>query len=298
MMYHNSVFHKEAVEALNINPEGVYVDVTFGGGGHSRLICEKLNSGKLIALDQDKASSRNIIKHKGFKLIHANFRHIKRVLRFENILKIDGLLADLGVSSYQFDNSHRGFSIRSEGLLDMRMNDNAKLTAHEIVNEYSLEKLSDIFFNYGDLRNSKRIARTIINKRREKKINTTQDLVRIVSDLIPINKKNKFLAKLFQSIRIEVNDEICCLKELLSNSLELLNSKGRLVFISYHSLEDRLVKNLFKTGNIEGVLKRDIYGNTLKKIRRINKKVITPSDDEICKNSRSRSAKLRIAEKI
>ncbi len=298
MIYHNPVLVKECIYGLNIDSSGVYVDATFGGGGHAKAIISKLNRGRLFAFDQDKSVNAHILDQPGFKLINANFRHIKNFLRMEGVTKIDGLFADLGVSSHQFDVAERGFSIRLNGELDMRMNKQSNLSAHDVVNDYSEKQLSDLFFKYGDLKNSRRIANKIVIARKESVINTTKELISILSDLIPEKTRNQFLARVFQSIRIEVNDEIKALKEMLVSAVDLLNPNGRLVILSYHSLEDRLVKNLVKKGNFEGIDSKDFFGNPINKLREINSRVIIASKDEIKKNPRARSAKLRIAEKI
>ena len=298
MKYHNSVLLKECIEGLNIKPTGIYVDVTFGGGGHSKLILEKLKGGKVFAFDQDKKTKENVFKNEDFKLINANFRHLKQFLRMEGVKKIDGLLADLGVSSHQFDQAERGFSIRFEGELDMRMNTDSTLTAKEVINNYTEQELSDVLYKYGELRNSRIIAKQIVSSRENIAIITTKDLTDCISHLVPEKKRNQFLARIFQSIRIEVNDEINSLKEMLNNAVDMLDTSGRLVIISYHSLEDRLVKNLFKKGNLEGNLKKDFFGNPQKILNEINSKVIIATEQEINENSRARSAKLRIAEKV
>ena len=298
MEYHNPVLLKECIEGLNIKPKGIYVDVTFGGGGHSRLILEKLNGGKLLAFDQDKRTTQNSLNNNQFKLINANFRYLKNFLRMEGINKIDGLLADLGVSSFQFDQAERGFSIRFEGDLDMRMNTESTLTAKEVINNYTQQELAEILYKYGELRNARIIAKKIVSSREKTKILTTSDLIDCVSFLAPEKNKNKFLARIFQSIRIEVNDEINSLKEMLNSAVDMLDVSARLVVISYHSLEDRLVKNLVKKGNLEGNLKKDFFGNPQLVLSEINSKVIVAEKQEIIKNSRARSAKLRIAEKV
>ena len=298
MSYHNPVLLKECIKGLNIKPNGTYVDVTFGSGGYSSLILTKLKDGRLISFDQDQKALDNSINNNSFKLIHANFRYLRHFLRREKIDKIDGLLADLGVSSHQFDNAERGFSIRLEGDLDMRMNTESSLTAKDIVNNYTESELSNILFEYGDIRNSRHIAKKIVIFRSKREITTTNDLIDALEEITPHKKRNQFLARVFQSIRIEVNDEINSLKEMLSDAIDLLSKKGRIVILSYHSIEDRLVKNLFKKGNIEGVIKKDFFGNINKPLNEINTKVIVPSLQEVINNSRSKSAKLRIAEKI
>lgn len=298
MKYHVPVLLNESINGLSIKPEGTYVDLTFGGGGHSKLILEKLNGGKLFAFDQDIKTKENDLKNKDFKLINANFRHLKRFLRMEGVNKIDGLLADLGVSSHQFDQAERGFSIRLAGKLDMRMNTNSTLTAKEVINNYTEEELADILYKYGELKNSRTIAKQIVLSREKSAIITTKDLTQCISCLVPEKKQNQFLARIFQSIRIEVNDEINSLKEMLNNAVDMLENSGRIVILSYHSLEDRLVKNLFKKGNLEGDLKKDFFGNPQKVLYEVNSKVIIATEQEIVKNSRARSAKLRIAEKV
>tara|TARA_A100001037_G_scaffold233138_1_gene211678 strand:+ start:1076 stop:1969 length:894 start_codon:yes stop_codon:yes gene_type:complete len=297
-MYHEAVLLNESVQGLNIKPNGFYVDVTFGAGGHSKAILALLESGQLFAFDQDADASKNILEHENFKLLRTNFRNIKNFLRIEGVNKIDGLLADLGVSSHQFDVGERGFSTRFDGPLDMRMNLNAEVDAKHIINHYSEEKLADLFFEYGELRASKKIAKTIVIARKKIPIETTKQLIECVKHLFPERKLNQFLAKLFQAIRIEVNDEINALKQMLKASTELLATGGRLSVISYHSLEDRLVKNLIKKGNVEGELQKDFYGNQKKSFKEISKKVIVPSEQEIKQNPRARSARLRIAEKL
>ena len=296
MAYHKPVLLQECIEALNIKKNGIYVDATFGGGGHSKMILKKMNGGKLFAFDQDLDSVKNSLNHKEFKLIHANFRYIENFLKMEGVFKIDGLLADLGVSSYQFDVAARGFSFRFNSDLDMRMNSSNDLTAKYIVNNYSLEDLANVFFKYGELHNSKKIASAIVEFRKNNQINSTKELADIISKLYPKKILIKSLARAFQAIRIEVNDEITSLKEMLTSTQSLLNPKGRIVIISYHSLEDRLVKNLIKRGDFDGIIEKDLFGNVQKKLREINKKVIVPSREEIKINSRARSAKLRIAE--
>ena len=298
MAYHEAVLLSESVQGLNIKPDGIYVDVTFGGGGHSREIIKNLSKGQLFAFDQDTDANNNILEKENFKLLNTNFRNIKNFLRMEGINEIDGLLADLGVSSHQFDISERGFSTRFSGPLDMRMNLNSELDAKHIINNYSQQYLAKIFFEYGELRESRKIAKTIVAARKEKQILTTNQLLDCIQHLTIERKRNQFFSRVFQAIRIEVNDEIAALKEMLNAATDLLKVGGRLSVISYHSLEDRLVKNLVKKGNVEGNLQRDFYGNPLKIFKEISKKVIVPSEQEIKTNPRARSAKLRIAEKI
>ena len=297
MEYHNPVLLHECIKGLNIKPTGIYVDVTFGGGGHSKLILKNLNGGTLYAFDQDKNAHKNALPEDAFKLINANFRHLKNFLRMEGVRKIDGLLADLGVSSHQFDVAERGFSIRFDGELDMRMNTNSSLSAKQVVNEYGQEELANVLFKYGELRNSRAIAREIINARDIETILTTNQLIEVVEKMVPEKKRNQFLARIFQAIRIEVNDEIKALEEMLLDAVDMLNEGGRLVVLSYHSLEDRMVKNLMKKGNIEGDLKKDFFGNPVKDLKEVNRKVIVATEEQIVENTRARSARLRIAEK-
>ena len=298
MAYHEAVLLSKSVQGLNIKPDGIYVDVTFGGGGHSREIIKNISRGQLFAFDQDTDANNNILKKENFKLLNTNFRNIKNFLRVEGINEIDGLLADLGVSSHQFEISERVFSTRFSGPLDMRMNLNSELDAKHIINNYSQQDLANIFFEYGELRESRKIAKTIVVARKEKQILTTNHLLDCIQHLSIERKRNQFFSRVFQAIRIEVNDEIQALKEMLNAATDLLKGGGRLSVISYHSLEDRLVKNLVKKGNIEGNLQKDFYGNPLKNFKEISKKAIVPSEQEIKTNPRARSAKLRIAEKI
>jgi len=297
MEYHNPVLLNECIEGLDIKPTGIYVDVTFGGGGHSKLILKNLDGGKLYAFDQDKNAHENALLGDGFKLINANFRHLKNFLRMEGVRKIDGLLADLGVSSHQFDVAERGFSIRFDGELDMRMNINSPLSAKQVVNEYGQQDLANILFKYGELRNSRAIAREIVNAREIETIVTTNQLIEVVGHMVPEKNRNQFLARIFQAIRIEVNDEMKALEEMLLDAVDMLNEGGRLVVMSYHSLEDRMVKNLMKKGNIEGVLEKDFFGNPIKDLKEVTRKVMVATKEQITENSRARSAKLRIAEK-
>ena len=297
MEYHNPVLLNECIKGLAIKPTGIYVDVTFGGGGHSKLILKNLDGGKLYAFDQDKNAHENALSGDGFKLINANFRHLKNFLRMEGVRKIDGLLADLGVSSHQFDVAERGFSTRFDGELDMRMNTNSPLSAKQVVNEYGQQDLANILFKYAELRNSRAIAREIVNAREIETIVTTNQLIDVVGHMVPEKNRNQFLARIFQAIRIEVNDEMKALKEMLLDAVDMLNEGGRLVVMSYHSLEDRMVKNLMKKGNIEGVLEKDFFGNPIKDLKEVTRKVIVANKEQIMENTRARSAKLRIAEK-
>jgi len=295
MEYHNPVLLKESVDGLNIKPDGVYVDVTFGGGGHSREILSRLNDkGKLFAFDQDEDAKRNVIDDARFTLIPQNFRFIKRYLRFYGIKKVDGILADLGVSSHQFDEAERGFSTRFDANLDMRMNQSGALSAFEVINKYDEEKLTNVLFNYSELRNAKDIARRIVEKRTSEKIKTSFQLKEVLAAFVPKSQEHKVLAQIFQGIRIEVNQEIEALKEFLLQVPELLNEGGRLSVLSYHSLEDRLVKRFIRNGLFEGEPVKDYYGNVTVPLKKVGQMVI-PSFQEIKKNSRARSAKLRIA---
>ena len=297
MEYHNPVLLNECIEGLNIKPTGIYVDVTFGGGGHSKLILKNLKGGKLFAFDQDTNAHKNALSEDGFKLINANFRHLKNFLRMEGVRKIDGLLADLGVSSHQFDVAERGFSIRFDGDLDMRMNTNSSLSAKEVVNEYTQQDLANVLYKYGELRNSRAIARAIVESSKQEAIITTNQLIDIVAHMVPEKKRNQFLARIFQAIRIEVNDEMKALEEMLLDTVDMLNEGGRLVVLSYHSLEDRMVKNLMKRGKLEGELEKDFFGNPIKDLTEITRKVIVASKRQREENTRARSAKLRIAKK-
>ena len=298
MGYHEAVLLNESIAGLSIQPNGIYVDVTFGGGGHSKSILQKLENGKLFAFDQDTDAQQNSIDDERLVLITQNFRFIKNFLRLEGICEVDGILADLGVSSHQFDTAERGFSIRKDGDLDMRMNRNQELSAKIIVNDYNTNELSQIFRSFGELDNAYVLAKSIVNYRKEKVISTTDDLKDAVKEHVPPHKKNKILAKLFQAIRIEVNDEINSLKDMLSQSVELLKKGGRLSVISYHSLEDRLVKNLIKSGNFEGEIEKDFYGVPKLVLNSINRKPITATQEELEANPRSRSAKLRVGQKV
>ena len=297
MDYHNPVLLNESVGGLNIKPDGIYVDVTFGGGGHSREILSHLGAnGKLFAFDQDTDALANTIDDERFVLINQNFRFIKRFLRFHNIKSVDGILADLGVSSHQFDVPERGFSTRFDADLDMRMNQNDTLDAFKVVNEYDQENLKRVFLDYGELKNAPAIARTIIEARETQPIKTTDELKAVLGKFLPAQVSNKILAQMYQAIRIEVNQEMDVLKEFLVQSLEILNVGGRLSVISYHSLEDRLVKRFLKSGLFEGEPEKDFFGNFSVPFKNIDK-LIVPNADEIKMNNRARSAKLRVAEK-
>ena len=297
-MYHNPVLLKQSVDDLVTNPDGIYVDVTFGGGGHSREILKKLSpKGKLYSFDQDLDALKNTIDDERFTLINQNFRFLENMLMAFGITKVDGILADLGVSSHQFDEAERGFSTRMNAPLDMRMNVMQVLDAKKIINEYEEEQLASIFYYYGELRESRRLAREIVKHRQTKKIETTEDLKKLFS-YIPQFKQNKFFAQVFQAVRIEVNQELEVLKEMLVQSYKMLKPEGRLVVISYHSLEDRLVKRFLKNGMFEGEPARDIYGNFSKIFDLLQTKAIIPGEAEIAENSRARSAKMRVGIKI
>lgn len=297
MDYHNPVLLKECIEGLNIRPDGIYVDVTFGGGGHSREILKHLTTGKLYAFDQDADAAGNAIDDPRFVLIRQNFRFLKNFLRMYNALPIDGLLADLGVSSHQFDEAERGFSTRFDAKLDMRMDQHSSLTAAEIVNTYSEEELKRIFRTYGEVDNAGYLAGVIFHTRKEKPIETVNDLKAATQKCVKRGKENQYYAQVFQALRVEVNKELEVLQELLTQSLEVLKPGGRLVVMSYHSLEDRLVKNFTRTGKFEGEVEKDFYGNQLTPFVQITRKPIVPGEEEIEVNNRARSAKLRIAEK-
>ncbi|NMH25021.1 16S rRNA (cytosine(1402)-N(4))-methyltransferase RsmH [Flavobacterium sp. SE-s27] len=298
MEYHNPVLLHETVDGLNIKPDGVYVDVTFGGGGHSKEILKRLGpNGKLFAFDQDEDAIANALPDERFTLIHENFRYIKRFLRFHGVKSVDGILADLGVSSHQFDVPERGFSTRFEADLDMRMSKRNELDAYKVVNEYDEANLKRVFLDYGELKVAPALARTIVDAREKKDIKTSEELKTVLSKYLPEKVKNKVLAQIYQAIRIEVNQEMEVLKEFLEQSLEILKPEGRLSVISYHSLEDRLVKRFMKNGMFEGEPERDFFGNFSVPFKLVGK-LIVPTDEEIKINNRARSAKLRIAEKI
>lgn len=297
-MYHKPVLLKESVDALVNNPDGVYVDVTFGGGGHSREILSRLSEkGRLFSFDQDTDALNNAIEDPRFTLINQNFRFLENSLLMYGVTQVDGVLGDLGVSSHQFDKAERGFSIRSDAPLDMRMNKMQDIDAYKVVNEYDEEALADIFYYYGELREARKLAREIVNKRESADIKTTEDLKKVFS-YVPTHKSNKFFAQVFQAIRIEVNQELDALKEMLVQSSNVLKKDGRLVIISYHSLEDRLVKKFLKNGMFEGEPERDVYGNYQKVFELPYRKAIVPTEEEIEDNSRARSAKMRVGIKL
>lgn len=297
-VYHLPALLEESIEGLNLKPEGIYVDVTFGGGGHSRAILEKLTTGRLIAFDQDSDAVANFINDERFTFLCQNFRYLKNNLRYHGVKAIDGLIADLGVSFHQFDDQERGFSFRGNAKLDMRMNRQSSVKASDILWSYEEERLADIFYNYGELTTSRRLAAAIVKARAVKPVTTVTDLTVTLRDLVPPREENKFWARLFQSLRIEVNSELVALKEMLTQALQLLKPGGRLAVITYHSLEDRLVKNFFRSGNFDGESEKDFYGNVSAPLRVVNRKVIVPTEQEIMNNSRARSARLRIAEKV
>jgi 16S rRNA (cytosine1402-N4)-methyltransferase len=297
-MFHKTVLLDESIKALMIRPEGIYVDATYGGGGHSKAILKELKHGKLFAFDQDEDALKNKIDDDRLILIHNNFRYLRNLLKLYKSVPVDGILADLGISSYQIDHPERGFSTRLEGELDMRMNRDKKISAKEIVNNYPEEKLSMLFREFGDLRNSTKIARLIVAARKAKPVSTTMELKEVLMPAVERGKENKFFAQVFQSLRIEVNQELDALKEFLIQATDVLRKGGRLVVISYHSLEDKLVKNYFRSGNFEGIPEKDFYGNPVVTLTVINRKPIIPKEKEIVMNSRARSARLRIAEKI
>lgn len=296
--YHNPVLLKETVDGLNIIENGTYVDVTFGGGGHSKEILKRLGKdGRLIAFDQDQDALLNRIDDSRFTLINENFRYVKRFLKFHGVMSIDGILADFGVSSHQFDIPDRGFSTRFEANLDMRMNQQDQLSAFNVVNEYGEEQLKQVFWQYGELRNASALAKTIVEERKENEIITSEQLKSILKKYLPPRKENKILAQIYQAIRIEVNQEIEVLKEFLLQTPEIVKEGGRMSFISYHSLEDRLVKRFIRSGLFEGEPKKDVFGNISVPLKKIGN-LIVPSQEEIKLNNRARSAKLRIAEKL
>ena len=298
MEYHNPVLLQASVDGLNIKPDGIYVDVTFGGGGHSKEILSRLGpNGKLFAFDQDEDALANALQDERFTLINENFRFIKRFLRFYGVKSVDGILADLGVSSHQFDVAERGFSTRFDAGLDMRMSQKNDLNAYRVVNEYDESNLKRVFLDYGELKNAPALARTIVEARERQSIKTTDELKEVLAKYLPERVRNKILAQIYQAIRIEVNQEMDVLKEFLEQSLEILKPGGRLSVISYHSLEDRLVKRYMRNGMFEGEPERDFFGN-FKVPFKIIEKLIVPTEEEIASNNRARSAKLRVAEKI
>ncbi|MDF1570793.1 MAG: 16S rRNA (cytosine(1402)-N(4))-methyltransferase RsmH [Bacteroidales bacterium] len=298
MAYHRPVLLKESVEGLNIQPKGTYVDLTFGGGGHSRHVLEKLGKkGTLIAFDQDPDAAKNVIDDRRFIFVRANFRYLRNFLRYHGIEAVNGILADLGISSHQIDQPGRGFSFRADSRLDMRMDPSSRKSAVEVLNETPENELYRIFRTYGELKNTGAVVRAVMKGREAGLISSTAQLEALLGELVPRQTRSKFLAKVFQAIRIEVNGEMEALEEMLEQTAGVMAEGGRLVVITYHSLEDRLVKNYMKTGNTVGELKKDFYGHPETCWKQINRKVITPGEDELRENSRARSAKLRIAEK-
>ena len=297
-MYHRSVMLSESMEALAIRPDGVYVDATYGGGGHSRELLKKLKQGRLFAFDQDADAIENQLDDPHLTMIHNNFRYIKNFLRLYNAIPVDGILADLGISSHHIDEATRGFSTRNDGMLDMRMDQRQKITAKQVVNEYGEEKLKRVFQLYGEIRNAKQAASRIATSRKDHPIETTGELVSLLKPIAGRGKENKYLAQVFQALRIEVNQELEALKEFLLQSVEVLKPGGRLVVLSYHSLEDKLVKHFFRAGNFTGEVTKDFYGNPIVPLEVINRKPITPGEKELEENPRARSARLRIAKKI
>ena len=298
MVYHIPALLKESIDGLNIRPNGIYVDVTFGGGGHSMDILKILNKGRLIAFDQDEDAELNVPDDDRFLFIDQNFRFLKNNLRFNGIESIDGLIADLGVSFHQFDKPERGFTFRQDAPLDMRMNKSGSVTAAHLLNTLDETSMADTLYNFGELVNSRRIAKEIVAARDKKPLTSVNDLIDAIGKLAPYRQEHKFYARVFQALRISVNHEIDYLKEMLEQALDILSVGGRLVVITYHSLEDRVVKNFMRSGNFDGVEKKDFYGNVETPFRIINRKGTVPDDDEIAINKRARSARLRIAEKI
>ncbi len=298
-VYHIPALLSECIDGLNINPSGIYVDVTFGGGGHSRAIMEQLGrKGRLYSLDQDEDAQRNRLDDSRFTFVHSNFRFLKNFMRYHHVDKVDGILADLGVSFHHFDDSERGFSFRFEGPLDMRMNQRSGQTAANLLATYSEEQLADVFYLYGELKSARRIAAAIVAARTQSPLSTTEQLLTVVHPFINRKQEKKELAQLFQALRIEVNHEMDSLRRLLEQSVELLPKGGRLVILTYHSLEDRMVKNFIKTGNVEGHVETDFFGRINAPFKAVNNKVIVPTEAEVEYNPRARSAKLRIAERV
>ena len=296
--YHVPVLLNESIEGMNLQPGGIYVDVTFGGGGHSKEILRRMdNDSHLYSFDQDEDAEKNIVNDARFTFVRSNFRYLYNFLRYYEVEQVDAVLADLGVSSHHFDDSERGFSFRFDGKVDMRMNKRSGITAADVVNTYDEERLANIFYLYGELKNSRKLASVIVKARNNQPIVTIGEFLDIVKPLFGREREKKELAKVFQALRIEVNQEMEALKEMLQSATEMLKPGGRLVVITYHSLEDRMVKNMMKTGNIEGKSTQDFFGNVQTPFKLINNKVIVASDDEVTRNPRSRSAKLRIAEK-
>ncbi len=298
MEYHNPVLRQLSVDYLVSDPNGVYVDVTYGGGGHSRTIMEKLEQGRLIAFDQDADAQSQLIEDERFTFVASNFKNLSRFLKYHQAYPVDGILADLGVSSHQFDTPERGFSYREDGALDMRMNTQSGKSAQDVINQYDEKALSDIFYRYGELSDGRTLARRILKARDEQPILTTQQLVEVLRPSLLRGKENKSLSKIFQAIRIEVNQEMSVLEDFLTQTVDALKVGGRLVIISYHSLEDRLVKNFMRSGRLDGEVEKDFFGNPLTPFKLITRKAVQPEDEEINDNPRAHSAKLRVAEKI
>ncbi len=298
MAYHIPALLGESIDGLNIRPEGTYIDVTFGGGGHSLEILKKLTTGRLIAFDQDEDAIKNVPDDKRLLFLNQNFRYMKNNLRFNGIESADGIIGDLGVSFHQFDEPLRGFTFRQDAPLDMRMNNKSQVTAADLLNTTGEAELADILYNYGELRNSRQIAREIVAARQAKQLTSVNDIINAIGKFAPFRQEHKFYARVFQALRIAVNNEIESLKDMLEQSLSVLNIGGRLVIITYHSLEDRVVKNFMRTGNFDGTEEKDFYGNLNTPFKLITKKGITPGEEEISRNTRSRSARLRVAEKI
>ncbi len=296
-MYHRPVLLEESLDGLNIREGGTYIDLTYGGGGHSAGILERLGKGRLIGFDQDLEAEMNAVKDKRFLFVRGNFRYVKNYLRFHGIETIDGALADLGVSSHQFDVPERGFSFRYDSEIDMRMNQESKLMAGDILNEYPEKELRDLFRRYGEVKNASRLAAVICSGRKEQKLNSIEQFLEAISDCIPEKTRQKYLARVFQALRIEVNQEMESLEEMLEGVSSCMNTGSRIAIITYHSLEDRIVKNYFRSGNMKGELRKDFYGNVESPFLPVNRNVIVPEEEEIEHNPRARSAKLRVAEK-
>ena len=298
MEYHNPVLLQLSVDNMVTDSCGTYVDVTYGGGGHSREILRRLTSGRLVAFDQDSDAQANLVEDERFTFVPSNFKNLTRFLKYHQAYPVDGILADLGVSSHQFDTPERGFSYREDGQLDMRMNTNTGKSAQDIVNQYDEQALSQVFYRYGELSDGRSLARRIVKARQERPITTTQELVEVLKPSLPRGRENKSLSRIFQALRIEVNQEMEALEAFLSQTVDALKVGGRLVVISYHSLEDRLVKNFMRAGNFSGEVEKDFYGNPLTPFKLVTRKAIVPDDEEINLNPRARSTKLRVAEKI
>ena len=298
MEYHNPVLLQQSVDYLVTNPNGTYVDVTYGGGGHSRSIMQKLQQGRLVAFDQDSDAQSQLIEDERFTFVPSNFKNLNRFLKYHQVFPVDGILADLGVSSHQFDTPERGFSYREDGVLDMRMNTQSGKSAQDVVNQYDEKALTDMFYRYGELSDARALARRILKAREEQPITTTGQLVEALRPSLLRGKENKSLSKIFQAIRIEVNQGMAVLESFLTQALEALKVGGRLVVISYHSLEDRMVKNFMRAGKLDGEVEKDFYGNPLTPFKLITRKAVQPDEEEISVNPRARSAKLRVAEKI